>query len=355
MGKLKSIKFKLQLYLVLLLLSVIILADAAAVHNMILPVSPVLLVLGALGIRLIVKHLTQPVDTYENQMEARINERTDALDASTNNLKEALDELKFTQQQIIHTETQKSLTSIVSGFGHEINNPLTGILGYIDLMEMNDSLPEKSKKRLENIKDQAIRIKEIIDHLNMLDPEIEQIKSEINLPNLLEKLIKIIKKGNTASGITVETVFHQPEILVCGNHFALWQVYEGIIENAVEAINEHNIKNGTIRVETSLCPDGETVITHVTDNGGGFACAEKAFNPFYTTKCRTRKRGIGLSIAFNLVLEHKGTIRIKNNPQGATVSVLLPCCKDVQETVDAVANMTKTDSLIQHKKTMSGG
>jgi two-component system, NtrC family, sensor kinase len=288
-------------------------------------------------------------------LENRINERTEALNLATKKLKNAMAELKQTQQQFIQTETQKSMTSIVSGFAHEINNPLTGILGYIDLMELNDTLSDYSKKRLEGIKDQAIRIKDIVDELNWLDPEMEQVKAEIDLTNQLEKMIKIISKEKETTGIQFEKEFTEEEVIVCGNHFALWQVFEGIIENAIEAIGERNGQEskGKIRILLTKNNDTNEAVVEIIDNGGGFKDTEKVFNPFYTTKPRTEKRGIGLSIAYNVIQEHKGNISIRNCEKGAVVKVRLDCCDE--EFLQHLRAENKTDATVHHKKTMSGG
>jgi len=119
------------------------------------------------------EYMMDELESSQKDLENQVFRRTEALNSANEKLRQAMDELKYTQKQIIQVETQKSLTSIVSGFAHEINNPLTGILGYIDLMELNDSLSPYSQRRLEGIKDMALRIKDIIDELNQLDPEIE--------------------------------------------------------------------------------------------------------------------------------------------------------------------------------------
>lgn len=324
MRKLSSIKLKFQLYLVVVMLIIIIFSIyitqyiTSSSRNYIFYSSMLLFVLAMIMLRFIIKDL-----------EYQVHCRTNALNRANEKLKEAMEELKYTQKRSIQAETQKSLTSIVSGFAHEINNPLTGILGYIDLIELNNELSPYSKRRLEGIKDQALRIKDIIDDLNQLDPEIEQTKMEINLPNLLEKLVKIIGKENRDTGIQFEIDFIEEEIYVYGNHFALWQVFEGIVENSIEAIREKNMKKGKIRVTLKKSPDAAYTITEITDNGGGFENIDKAFNPFYTTKNRTQKKGIGLSIAFNLIQEHKGKILINNENEtgrrkGAKVTVNLP-------------------------------
>lgn len=324
MRKLSSIKLKFKLYLVYVMLIIIIFSIFITQHianssrNYIFYSSMVLFVLAMIILRFIVKNL-----------ESQLYHRAKALNTANEKLEKAMEELKYTQKRSIQAETQKSLTSIVSGFAHEINNPLTGILGYIDLIELNNELSPHSKRRLEGIKDQALRIKDIIDDLNQLDPEIEQTKMEINLSNLLEKLIKIIGKENQDTGIQFVIDFIEEEIYVYGNHFALWQVFEGIVENSLEAIREKNMGKGKIRVTLKKTPDSAFAITEITDNGGGFENIDKAFNPFYTTKNRAQKKGIGLSIAFNLIQEHKGKILINNEGEtgrgkGAKVTVNLP-------------------------------
>jgi signal transduction histidine kinase len=251
--------------------------------------------------------------------------------ASAPKSKEITEVSQYSQRQIIQAETHKSLTSIVSGFAHEINNPLTGILGYIDLIELNSELSLYMKKRLEGIKDQAVRIKDIIDDLNQLDPEVEQVKSKIDLSNLLEKLLKIIGKQEENKQIILEKDFVAEEVVVFGNHFALFQVFEGVIENSIEAIKDRGVPEGKIRVVLRIGSIQDLAVTEIIDNGGGFECIDKAFNPFYTTKNRTQKKGIGLSIAFNLVQEHKGNIYIANTGEGAVVSIYLPLFKETQK------------------------
>lgn len=264
------------------------------------------------------------LEAATTDLSRQVQERTQDLDTANKQLQKANDELKATQKRVIMAETQKSLTTIVSGFAHEINNPLTGILGYIDLLEMKNTLEPAVQTKLKLIKNQALRIKNIIDELNRLNPEIDQTKLMINLSNMLEKLVKITERKHTGEGILFETHLPGREILVHGNHFALYQVFEGLLENAVEAITESGAGNGKIDVSLSLTDDLTLAIVQVTDNGGGFNDIEKAFEPFYTTKSRTQKKGIGLSIAYNVVQEHKGNILIANHKNGAALTVTLP-------------------------------
>jgi nitrogen fixation/metabolism regulation signal transduction histidine kinase len=264
------------------------------------------------------------VEASHRDLEKQVAARTRELNESNQKLQVAMQELRDTQRHIIQSEKQKSLTAIVSGFAHEINNPLTGILGYVDLMAIREDIGPYIKEKLNSIQKQAVRIKNIIDQLNQLNPDMEQVKMEISLPNLLDKLTKVVSSRPDNSDIEIAKNNFNLDITIQGNHFALWQVFEGIVENAIEAVHENHIANGRIVIDLKKSMDGRQAIVDIIDNGGGFKNLDKAFDPFYTTKNRTQKKGIGLTIAYNIIQEHQGNIVIKNNEnKGATVSVYL--------------------------------
>ena len=147
---------------------------------------------------------------------------------------------------------------------------------------------------------------------------------EINLANLLEKLMKVVMSKPENQDITFEKGNFDEEIAIYGNHFSLWQVFDSVIENSIEAIRENNVTNGKIIIALKKSMDSHHAIVDIIDNGGGFRNIEKAYDPFYTTKGRNQKKGIGLSIVYNIIQEHNGNIVISNNESsGATVSVYL--------------------------------
>ena len=271
-----------------------------------------------------IESMMSEIESTHKNLEKQVFSRTWELKESNNKLQIALKELRDTQKHIIQTEKQKSLTAIVSGFAHEINNPLTGILGYVGLMNIRDDITPYAREKLASIQKQALRIKSIIDQLNQLNPDMEQVKMEINLANLLDKLAKVISSRRGNSDFAIKKNNFNQDIIIQGNHFALWQVFEGIVGNAIEAFKENNIQNGLITINLKKSLDGQNTIVDIIDNGGGFKNLDKAFDPFYTTKSRAQKKGIGLTIAYNIIREHSGNIMISNNEiNGATVSVYL--------------------------------
>jgi signal transduction histidine kinase len=266
----------------------------------------------------------EALEANQQKLTHQISERTQSLDQANRKLQHAMEELQATQKKIIQSEKQKSLTAIVAGFAHEINNPLTGILGYIDLMELREDITPYVRTKLNQIKAQTTRIQNIIRELNQLNPDGQQSKLEINLANLLEKLVKIIGQKPETSGVELVRRIPAESVSVVGNHFSLWQVFEGIIENAVESIRDKRKGQGRVVISLSRSIDLSQAVVEIQDNGGGFDNVDKAFDPFYTTKSRTQKKGIGLSIAYNLIQEHRGNISIRNTEEGAVVSVYLP-------------------------------
>ena len=271
-----------------------------------------------------IEAMLREIEATHRNLEKQVALRTRELNESNQKLQVAMQELRDTQRHIIQSEKQKSLTAIVSGFAHEINNPLTGILGYVDLLAIRDDVGPYVREKLSSIQKQAVRIQNIIDQLNQMNPDMEQVKMELSLGNLLEKLVKVMGSRPENAGTAIVRENGGEDVVTWGNHFALWQVFEGIVENALEALHENHVRDGRVVIALKRSLDGRQAIVEVRDNGGGFQNIDKAFDPFYTTKSRTQKKGIGLTIAYNIIQEHQGNIVIRNNEEGgATVSVYL--------------------------------
>jgi len=271
-----------------------------------------------------IEMVLQKLESHHKDLEAQVNIRTNELNETNNQLNIALRRLQETQQHIIQSEKQKSLMAIVSGFAHEINNPLTGISGYVELLLIREDIPGQCKEKLLSIQQQANRIKSIIDQLNLLNPEIEQTKMEINIANLLMKLIKVISAKPENKSIKFENHIPAEELYVFGNHFALWQVFDCVIENSTDAIRANNYTDGKVKIILKKIEREGIAMVEIVDNGGGIENLEKVFDPFFTTRNRAEKKGIGLSIVYNIIQEHRGKILVmNNNERGVTVTIVL--------------------------------
>ena len=222
-------------------------------------------------------------------------------------------------------ERLRGLNAIVTGFAHEINNPLTGIMGYLDLLDIQPDLPPPVKQKLAMIRAQAQRIHSIIQQIHHLDPSLQDVRQDIDLRNLLEKMIKVLRRRSESASVAFTMHLPDAAAVVQGHHYYLYQVFEGIVQNAIEAARasiREEAKPPRVDLTLKLTRSEAHII--IRDNGPGFQDTARAFDPFYTTKSRASKRGMGLAIAHNIVLEHHGSIRIENRTGGAEVHVSLP-------------------------------
>jgi len=263
------------------------------------------------------------VEKHQEELNEIIETKTSSLNETNLRLNKAMEELRKSQMNKLQSEKQKSLSAIVSGFAHEINNPLTGILGNLELLALKKDIPDYAMEKHMNIRKQALRIKTIVKELSLMSPDSDQTKLDINLNNFFEKFIKVMNKKDISFKLEFKADSSN-NIYITGNHFSLWMVFEGICENAVEAIKENKIVNGEIILSLNESNDKKYAIITVCDNGGGFEDIEKVFDPFYTTRSRTKKKGIGLSIAYNMIREHGGSIEAGNNDKGGAITIKLP-------------------------------
>jgi two-component system NtrC family sensor kinase len=242
--------------------------------------------------------------------------------------REFIKNLSLEERSVVYREKQKSLKDIITGFAHEINNPLTGIIGNLELIELKDNLSFETKKQLNTIKNLSLRIKDVISNMALFDSESYDTKHSVDIINLLQKLIKISKKEYAAHQLTISFNNTLTSAIVIGNPFVLWQIFFNIFQNSVESIQENKDFNsmfaGCIDIDQKISANQKMLIIQIRDNGPGFTNIDRAVDPFYSTKDRTIHKGIGLSIAFNSIQELGGEIIIKNTKIGALVSVHIP-------------------------------
>jgi signal transduction histidine kinase len=235
--------------------------------------------------------------------------------------RDSFSELQLLQEQLIHTEKLASLGQLVAGAAHEINNPLTAILGYADLLSAKGSLADEHRTLLSKIEQQARRTKTLVTHLLSFAKQVPAEKTMVSLGALLRNALKLREVDLAAQQIRV--AIDAPEDLpnVYGDSNQLLQVCQHIINNAVDAL--HATPDAFLRVTAHV--DGGAVVLEFADNGPGVKDPQRIFDPFYTTKPIGRGPGLGLSACFGIVQEHQGTIVCSNRPEGgATITIRLP-------------------------------
>lgn len=237
-----------------------------------------------------------------------------------------LGRLRQSQMQLVQTEKRAALGNLLAGLAHEINNPMTFVYSNLEpLREVIGRLPSGMSdvaelgKIADNIEEGATRTKAIIDHFRLFSYPGRGQDEEINVRDLLEHGISLLTpkwKGR----VSIEQRFGDLPRLR-GSPGELGQVFVSLLANAFEAIpGEGNV---TLTTET----DGCTVRIGIRDTGEGIPRDRlpRIFDPFFTTKAQGEGTGLGLTIASQIVRNHRGTIEVKSEVgKGTEFMVTLP-------------------------------
>jgi signal transduction histidine kinase len=235
---------------------------------------------------------------------------------------EAIDNLKRLQTQFVQSEKLASIGQLVGGAAHEINNPLTAILGYSELLADDPSAGEKTRRLAEKIREQARRTKTLVNNLLSFArqvPSEQRTPLDINtIVNTSAQFRRFDLRGKNIR-IEVQTGAGIPEVR--GDMNQLLQVFTHVINNAVYAMEEAG--GGTLTVRTLF--EKSKVVILFSDTGPGLRDPRLVFDPFYTTKPVGKGTGLGLSICYGLIQDQGGQISCYNRPEGgATFRIELP-------------------------------
>jgi PAS domain S-box-containing protein len=225
--------------------------------------------------------------------------------------------------KLVHAEKMAAVGQLVSGVAHEVNNPLTAILGFADLLLENPDLPPTALKDLRVILQEAQRTKQIVQNLLSFARQMPPQRNPLQLNPILRRTIQLRSYDFNSHG--VEIIEHLDDGLpdVIGDAQQLQQVFLNILNNAYDAVHEIG---RPARIEIMTTKVGDAVEVSFTDNGYGISHPDRIFDPFFTTKEVGKGTGLGLSICYGIVKEHAGEILCHNNVAGpgATFIVRFP-------------------------------
>jgi PAS domain S-box-containing protein len=225
--------------------------------------------------------------------------------------------------KLVHAEKMAAVGQLVSGVAHEVNNPLTAILGFADLLLENPDLPPTALKDLRVILQEAQRTKQIVQNLLSFARQMPPQRNPVQLNLVLRRTIQLRSYDFNSHG--VEIIEHLDEGLpdVIGDAHQLQQVFLNILNNAYDAVHE---VGRPARIEIITTKVGDAVEVSFSDNGYGISHPDRIFDPFFTTKEVGKGTGLGLSICYGIVKEHAGEILCHNNTDGpgATFIVRFP-------------------------------
>jgi signal transduction histidine kinase len=246
---------------------------------------------------------------------------------------ESLENVKRLQTHFVQSEKLASLGQLAAGAAHEINNPLTAILGYSDLLIGEHPAQTRAHTLGEKIRDQARRTKDLVTNLLSFARQVPVEKQLLDLNTVLTGAVQLRNLDLREKNIRIELESRSVLPAVRGDPNQLLQVFYHLISNAVDAMESNG--GGVLLIRT-LREKG-TVVIEVSDTGPGMKEPDKVFDPFYTTKPVGKGTGLGLSICYGVMQEHGGRITGFNRAEGGcTFRLELPAVLAVFPQVSSV-------------------
>ncbi len=223
------------------------------------------------------------------------------------------------QRQLIRSEKLAAIGKLVSGVAHELNNPLTAISGFSELL-LEEVQQEAARKKVEKISHESRRMQRIIDNLLRFarGKTIEQ--APLDLQAVLREALALFEYRLRSEHIEVRTSIAPALPRIVGDEGQMKQVFVNLLNNALDAMDGSSER----RLSIEMFARDSHVVIRFTDSGQGFSDLNRAFDPFYTTKPVGKGPGLGLSICYGLVKEHGGEIHAENLQPGAVVIIELP-------------------------------
>jgi PAS domain S-box-containing protein len=232
-------------------------------------------------------------------------------------------EASLLQAKLAHAEKMAALGQLVSGVAHEVNNPLSGIVGFTDLLLENPDLPDFARENLGIILQEAERTRLIVQNMLRFAREMPPQRELVQVNAVIRQTLKLRSYGLSNRNVEIlERLSENLPVVVADPH-QLEQVFLNILNNAFDAI-EQSGRPGRMEVETVAC--AENVEIYFRDNGTGISNPDRIFEPFFTTKPVGKGTGLGLSICYGIIQSHEGEIICRNNAdgQGCTFLIRLP-------------------------------
>jgi C4-dicarboxylate-specific signal transduction histidine kinase len=225
-----------------------------------------------------------------------------------------LEQIQRTQAQLIHAEKLSAVGQLASGVAHEINNPLTTILGQTHLLLTQQPLTEHVRSRLNIVAEETARAARIVQNLLLFSRHYPPERRPCLVADQVRRVLDLKAYQLQQDDVQVVTEFDDGPPVYADEH-QLQQVLLNLIQNAHQAM----AKQPPPRVLTVRALTGtDSVVVTVLDTGAGIPpeSLPRIFDPFFTTKPPGEGSGLGLSVSYGIVAEHRGRLWAENRPEG---------------------------------------
>jgi two-component system, NtrC family, sensor kinase len=233
------------------------------------------------------------------------------------------------EAQLVQSGKLAAIGEMAAGIAHELNNPLTAILGNAQLLLRTAAKGDRSYKLLSDIYSCGRRCKTIIQNLLTFSRQDEYMFEDCSVNEAVEQVLGLIGDQIRKQNIIIQKKLDRSLELVEGNIQQIGQIVLNLLINAKDALEEMDIPEKVISIETKSMAEDEKkwVLLMVQDNGKGIEkqYLQEIFNPFFTTKRPGKGTGLGLSVSLGIAQAHGGTIEVTSQPgKGSTFMLKLP-------------------------------
>jgi signal transduction histidine kinase len=227
--------------------------------------------------------------------------------------RQSFQELQLLQTQLIQSEKLASMGQLVGGAAHELNNPLTAMLGYSELLTGTELTPEQ-RSLTEKLTQQTRRVRGLVSSLLSFAKQVPASKTSVDVNAVVQTCLKLCQPQMEVARVGSSIQMTNPLPRVHADSNQLLQVFSHIVNNAVHAMGD---RGGTITASTET--DHGLVLVQFADTGPGILEPARVFDPFYTTRPLGQGTGLGLSACYGIIQEHGGKISCRNRETGGAI------------------------------------
>ncbi len=239
-------------------------------------------------------------------------------------LRANVNELRSAQEQLVHSTKMAAIGELAANVAHEVNNPLTSVLGYTTHLLKTLDLPESPKRMLTMMEQETLRVRKIIRNLLDFSRQKTSRMQPADLVVPIRETAAFVKGAAESSAVTIREHYEMSPVIVTMDSNEMKQVFINIINNAFQAMPH----GGILDIRVSRMDDREVAV-EFSDTGLGISAEnmKKIFEPFFSTKSG-EGTGLGLSISYRIVQNHGGRIEVRSGPgKGTVFTVFLPLHK----------------------------
>jgi signal transduction histidine kinase len=235
--------------------------------------------------------------------------------------KSYLEEKRKLQGQLRHADRLATIGQLAAGVAHELNEPLSNIVGFAQLAASESDISEKTRRDINKIVSSALHAGEIIKGLLVFARETSPVKIPFNLNELIEDGLFMLDSRFVKAGINLRCDLDRSLPDITADRSQMLQVLTNLVVNSVQAMPD----GGSLTIRTSH--DIQNILLIIEDTGAGMdkKTLENIFHPFFTTKDVSEGTGLGLSVVHGIVAAHRGEINVESQPgKGSLFAIRLP-------------------------------